>query len=169
MDPTILIWVDYIIIGIIAVSALISLFRGFIKEAFSLLVWVAAFWLSWTFFRDLSQIFVNWVTLPSARLGISFALIMVGTLIVGGLVNFLLSQLVEHTGLSGTDRVLGVFFGLARGVVIIAIIVLLAGLTPFPQDPWWRESQLLGYFEEISLWLKTFLPEEIASTFSYGQ
>ena len=163
MDPYNLIWVDYIIIGIILLSALISLFRGFIKEAFSLLVWIAAFWLSWTFFRDLSQIFIHWITLPSARLGISFAIIMVATLIVGGLINFLLSELVNHTGLSGTDRFLGMFFGAGRGVLIVAIIVLFS----FPQDQWWQDSQLLSYFEELSVWLKSFLPEEIANTFSY--
>ena len=162
-----MIWVDYVIIGVIVVSALIGLFRGFIKEAFSLLVWIAAFWLSWLFFRDLSNYLVQWISLPSARLGISFALIMIAVLIVGGIINYLLSQMVERTGLSGTDRVLGIFFGIGRGVVIVAIIILLAGLTPMPQDPWWNESMLISHLQEISLWLKQYLPDDIASHFSY--
>lgn len=162
-----MIWVDYVIVGIIALSAVISLFRGFVKEAFSLMVWVAAFWLSWMFFRDLSGYLIQWISLPSARLGVSFALIMIVVLIVGGIINFLLSQLVEHTGLTGTDRMLGIFFGIARGAVIVAIIILLAGLTAMPQDPWWNNSLLIVYFQEISLWLKDFLPEDIARHFSY--
>ena len=162
-----MIWVDYVIIGIIAVSAVISLFRGFVKEAFSLVVWIAAFWLSWMFFRDLSDYLIQWISLPSARLGVSFASIMIAVLIVGGIINFLLSQLVEHTGLSGTDRMLGIFFGIGRGAVIVAIIILLAGLTAMPQDPWWNNSLLIVYFQEISLWLKEFLPEDIARHFSY--
>ena len=162
-----MIWVDFIILGIIALSAVISLFRGFVKEAFSLLVWIAAFWLSWTFFRDLANYLVQWISLPSARLGVSFALIMIAVLIIGGIINFLLSQLVEHTGLTGTDRVLGVFFGIGRGVVIVAIIILLAGLTAMPQDPWWKNSLLIGYFQEISIWLKGFLPDDITNHFSY--
>jgi membrane protein required for colicin V production len=161
------IWVDFVILGIIALSAVISLFRGFIKEAFSLVVWIAAFWLSWTFFRELAEYLIQWVSLPSARLGISFALIMIAVLIVGGIINFLLSQLVEHSGLSGTDRILGIFFGIGRGVVIVAIIILLAGLTAMPLDPWWDESVLIAYFQEISVWLKDFLPDDIASHFSY--
>jgi len=161
------IWVDFVIIGIIALSAVISLFRGFVKEAFSLIVWVAAFWLSWTFFRDLSDYLIQWISLPSARLGVSFALIMISILIIGGIINYLLSQLVEHTGLTGTDRILGIFFGIARGGVIIAIIILLAGLTAMPRDPWWNESMLIVYFQEISVWLKGFLPEDIARHFSY--
>ena len=162
-----MIWVDFVILGIIALSAVIGLFRGFVKESFSLIVWVAAFWLSWTFFRDLSQYLIQWISLPSARLGISFALIMISVLIVGGIINFLLAQLVEHTGLSGTDRMLGVVFGIGRGAIIVAIIILLAGLTAMPQDPWWNNSMLISHFQEISVWLKQFLPEDIASHFSY--
>lgn len=162
-----MIWVDYFIIGVIAVSALISVFRGFVREAFSLVVWIAAFWLAWTFFREFSQYLIQWISLPSARLGVSFAIIMIAVLIVGAIVNFLLAQLVEHTGLSGTDRLLGIFFGIGRGAIIVAIIILLAGLTPLPQDPWWNESLLIVYFQDLALWLKSFLPDDIAKYFTY--
>ena len=162
-----MITVDYIILGIIALSAVISLVRGFVKEAFSLFIWISAFWLSWMFFRDLAALLIQWISLPSARLGISFALIMIVVLIIGGIIGYLLSKLVEHTGLSGTDRLLGVFFGVARGVVIVAILILLAGLTPVPEDPWWKDSLLIGHFQEISVWLRDLLPEDIAQYFSY--
>jgi len=161
------IWVDYFIIGIILISALISVFRGFVREAFSLVIWIAAFWLAWAFFREFSQFFIQWISLPSARLGISFAIIMITVLIVGGIVNYLLAQLVEHSGLSGTDRLLGIFFGIGRGAIIVAIIILLAGLTALPQDPWWNQSLLIVYFQDLSLWLKSFLPEDIAKYFTY--
>ena len=162
-----MITVDYIILGVIALSAVISLFRGFVKEAFSLFMWISAFWLSWMFFRELAALLIQWISLPSARLGISFALIMIVVLIIGGIIGYLLSKLVEHTGLSGTDRLLGVFFGVARGVVIVAILILLAGLTPVPEDPWWKGSLLIGHFQEISVWLRDLLPEDIAQYFSY--
>lgn len=162
-----MIWVDYIIIAIIVISALISVFRGFVREAFSLVVWIAAFWVAWAFFREFSQYLIQWISLPSARLGVSFAIIMIAVLIVGGVVNYLLSQLVEHTGLSGTDRLLGIFFGIGRGAIIVAIIILLAGLTALPQDPWWKQSLLIVHFQDLSLWLKSFLPEDIAKYFTY--
>ncbi|MCG8099299.1 MAG: CvpA family protein, partial [Candidatus Thiodiazotropha taylori] len=75
--------------------------------------------------------------------------------------------LVASTGLSGTDRMIGIFFGVARGAVMVAILVLLAGLTPFPNDPWWSESRLIPYFQEMALWLKGFLPSDIADNFHY--
>ena len=160
-------WLDIVIIAIILLSAVISLARGFVKEAFSLAIWVLAFWLSWSFFRDLEVPLRQWIGSPTARLGIAFALLMIATLTVGGLVNYLIIQLVERTGMSGTDRLIGMVFGAARGVLLVAVLVLLAGLTPLPREGWWLESTLAGYFEEMAFWLRDLLPPELAERFRY--
>ena len=161
-------WVDFVLLGIICVSLLISLVRGFVREAFSLAAWIIAFWVSWTFFRELAIHFEPWVSVPSLRLGLAFATLLLVTLILGAMVNFLASQLVEKTGLTGTDRLLGLFFGVARGALLVAILVLLAGLTPLPNDPWWQESQLIPYFQELAVWLRGFLPMDVAEMFNYS-
>lgn len=162
-----MIWVDYVILGIVGLSALISLVRGFVREALSLVIWIAAFWIAWTFFRELA-VLLDWLSVPSVRLGISFAILFIVTLIVGALVSFLVGQLVEKTGLSGTDRLIGVLFGATRGALLVAVLVLLAGLTPFPDDPWWQESHLIGYFQELAVWLKTLLPPDIGDKFRFA-
>ena len=167
MADTQLIWIDFIILGIILVSALISLVRGFVREAFSLAVWVLAFWISWTFFRDLSLRMESIITTPSVRLGVAFVILMILSLTVGGLLNYLVIRLINSTGLSGSDRFIGMIFGIARGVLFIAILVLLAGLTPLPQDPWWQQSVLIPYFQELALWLKDLLPPEVAEKFQF--
>lgn len=161
-----MIWVDYVILGIIGLSALISLVRGFVREALSLVIWIAAFWIAWTFFRELAAL-LDWFSVPSVRLGISFAILFIVSLVVGALVSFLVGQLVEKTGLSGTDRLIGVLFGATRGALLVAVLVLLAGLTPFPNDPWWQESHLIGYFQELAVWLKTLLPADIGDKFRF--
>lgn len=160
-------WVDFVLIGIVSVSLLISLVRGFVREAFSLAAWVLAVWVSWSFFRELAVHLESWVSVPSLRLGLAFAVLLLVTLILGAMVNFLISQLVERTGLTGTDRMLGMFFGVARGVLLVAILVLLAGLTPIPNDPWWQESRLIPYFQELAVWLRGFLPADVAKMFNY--
>ena len=160
-------WLDIVIIAVILVSAVISLARGFVREAFSLAIWVLAFWLSWSFFRDLEVPLREWIGSPTARLGIAFGLLMIATLTVGGLVNYLIIQLVERTGMSGTDRLIGMVFGAARGVLLVAVLVLLAGLTPLPREGWWLESTLAGYFEEMAFWLRDLLPPELAERFRY--
>ena len=158
---------DIFIIGLIALSALVSLIRGFVREAFSLAIWVLAFWVSWSFFRDLEVPLRAWIGSPTARLGIAFGVLMIVTLVVGGLVNYVVIRLVEFTGMSGTDRLIGIVFGAARGVLLVAVLVLLAGLTPLPEESWWGSSMLVGYFEELAVWLRDLLPPDIAERFHY--
>jgi membrane protein required for colicin V production len=161
-------WLDYVIIGVIALSVIISVFRGFVREALSLLVWALAVWIGWTFFRDLAAHLTPWIDLPSLRLAAAMAILIVGVLIIGGLVTYLIGEIVERTGLSGTDRMLGMVFGAARGLLLVAVLVLLAGLTPLPQDPWWGDSLLVGYFEEMAIWLRDLLPSDVAERFRFG-
>jgi membrane protein required for colicin V production len=162
-----MLWIDILIIAIIAISAVISLVRGFVQEAFSLATWIAAFAVAWFFFRPLAGQLEHLINVPSIRLGVAYCIILLVVLVLGAIVNRLMKSLVESTGLSGTDRLIGIFFGIARGAVVVAILVLLAGLSPFPDDVWWQESRLIPYFEEMAVWLKGFLPEDIAMHFSY--
>lgn len=162
-----MIWIDYILLAIILVSALLSLWRGFVREALSLASWVAALWVALLFFHDLADWLARWIETPSVRDAVGFGVLFVVTVLIGGLVSYLAGQLVAKTGLTSTDRALGVIFGIARGIVIVAVLVLLAGLTAIPQDPWWQESLLLEHFQEMAVWLKSFLPEDIARNIEF--
>jgi membrane protein required for colicin V production len=161
------IWVDYVIAGIILLSALISLFRGFIREALSLVIWVLAFFVAWGFFRTVAT-HLDWIELPSARYGVAFFTLFVTTLVAGALVGFLIGQVLEKTGISGTDRLLGVIFGATRGALLVAVLVWLGGLTPLPNDPWWQQSPMIGYFGELAQWLRGLLPQDVAARFNYS-
>jgi len=161
------IWVDYILLGVIVISALLSLWRGFVTEAISLLSWIVALWVAVVFFQDLADLMTDWIGTPSIRDVSAFAILFVAAVLVGGLVNFLAGQLVTKTGLTTTDRILGMLFGIARGIVIVAVLVLLAGLTTLPQDPWWQEALLLGHFQDMALWLRSFLPANIAENIRF--
>lgn len=163
-----LIWPDYVIIGIILVSTLISLVRGFVREALSLAFLVIAFWIAQMFFREFSGHLTRWIQVPSLRMGAAFLLIFFLVWILGGLLTYLIAQLIDATGLSGTDRVIGMMFGFARGVLLVAALIMLAGLTPFPNDPWWRESRLIGEFQGVATWLRGLLPEDIAQRVQFG-
>ena len=162
-----MIWVDYILLGVIVISALLSLWRGFVTEAISLLSWIVGLWVAVVFFQDLAHLMKDWIDTPSIRDVSAFAILFIGTVLVGGLVNYLAGQLVAKTGLTATDRVLGMLFGIARGIVIVAVLVLLAGLTALPQDPWWQEALLLEHFQDMALWLRSFLPANIAENIRF--
>lgn len=155
--------IDIAIICIVLLSAAISVFRGFVKEVLSLLSWIAAFWIAFTFSGELSAWLPRGVEEPLLRMSIAFVALFVATLIVGGLVNLLISSLVKRTGLSGTDRSLGVVFGAVRGALIVSILVMLAGLTTLPQDSEWRSSRLIVHFEQAAGWLHELLPRDMAA------
>lgn len=161
-------WIDVVILALIALSAILSLFRGFVREAVALITWLVALWVAMAFYEDLATILSQWIPVPSAQKITAFAVLFICVLLVGAIINFLAGRLVDKTGLTGTDKMLGIVFGVARGGVIVAILVLLAGLTPLPQDPWWQDSQLLGYFQELALWLRNYLPSEIADNINYA-
>lgn len=160
-------WADYAIIAILALSVLVSLMRGFVREALSLAVWVAAFWAAFSFADPVSTGLTDWVEQPSARLMLAFAAIFLVVLGIGGLINFLVGRLVSKTGLSGTDRMVGMVFGGVRGVALVVLVVMLAGLTPLPRDSWWQESRLIPHFERMALWAGQFLPETLEAHIGY--
>lgn len=160
-------WVDISVLAIVFLSAVISVIRGFVREALSLAAWIAAFWVAFTFTDNMAVMLADHIETPSLRLVAGFTILFLATLIIAALVNFLAVQLVVKTGLSGTDRMLGVIFGIARGVVIVGILVLLAGLTPIPQDPWWEASTLIPHFEALAILLRGLLPPDIAAHFVY--
>jgi len=160
-------WPDIAILVIIALSMVVSLWRGFTREALSLLAWVTAFWVGFTFARYPAQLLEPHVSVPSARLALGFLALFIVTLFAGGVINFLVGKAIHATGLTGTDRLLGLFFGLGRGIVIVAVMVLLAGLTPVPQDPWWDSSLFIGHFEQLAVWLRAWLPPDVAQHFVY--
>lgn len=160
-------WADIAILGIILISVVISVFRGFMREVLSLLAWVAAFWVATRFAGQASVFLEPYITLASARLVLSYVGVLVLTLIACGMVNFLIAKLLDKTGLTGTDRLLGAVFGFARGGLIVVIAVLFAGLTTVPGDPRWQASPLTRPFETAALFVVQQLPPDIAKYFSY--
>ncbi len=154
-------WADWSIVGILALSMLIALARGFVREALSLASWVVAIWVAVVFASDLAPHLTGVSEVPSIRLGVAFGALLVGTLIAGAVVNFLAGRLVDSTGLAGTDRLLGTIFGAARGVAIVAVLVYLGSLTVLAQDPWWQQSTLIAPFERVAVWMRGKLPEDL--------
>ena len=144
--------IDYIIIAIIAFSIIVSLLRGFVREVMSLASWVVAFIVASQFYPYLANLLTQTES-AYARPGAAIAILFVLTLIVGAIVNYVISQLVDKTGLSGTDRVLGACFGFLRGVLIVAALLFFVDtFTNFNQNEMWTTSKLIPHFAFIEQW-----------------
>lgn len=155
-------WPDYTIAAIIVVSGLVGVFRGFIKEAFALAIWVLAFLAAFNLSGAVAIRLESTISLPSARTAAAFIGVFLAVLLVGAVLSYLVGKLVEKTGLSGTDRLMGGLFGLARGLLLVIVVVLAAGLTPLPADPWWKSSPGIQAFVPLAQWASEFLPDSIA-------
>jgi membrane protein required for colicin V production len=127
-----------------------------------LAVWVVAIWIALTFSSYLAALMENMITIPSVRISVAFGVLFVSTIILGSIVNYFVGKLVTKSGLSGTDRMLGIVFGIARGGMIVVILVLLAGLTALPRDHWWKQSVLLPYAQKPALFVRGFLPNSVS-------
>src|SRR5699024_6278151 len=137
---------DGIILGIIALSAVVSLWRGFIREALSLVTWAAAFIVARLFSPHLDAYLIKTIEMPSLRMAVAFGLLFVIVLIVGAIVGKLIQLLVKATGLSGTDRVLGMVFGAFPGALIL--IVLVGVFRTIVEEHTWRQViRLVQHFD----------------------
>ena len=155
-------WADLAILGLIGLSTAVSLLRGFVKEALSLASWIIAFVVARLYHAELAALLPDVIATPSLRLLAGFVLLFIATLLVCSLLSVLLASLVKVTGLTGTDRILGMVFGLFRGVVLVVVAVALMKLTPLTADPWWQESSLLPHFQDLESWSRKVFGDPLA-------
>lgn len=161
--------IDWVILAVLAVSALISLKRGFVREALSLATWVIAFIVARLFSGNLATLLEGMVETNSLRWIIAFAILFAGTIVIGAMLNHLLSEVVRVTGLTGTDRVFGMVFGLIRGLIILVAIVYGLQFTLVPQDAWWQESIFIPYLSTLADWARKTLPGAAGQVMSFTQ
>ncbi|WP_419418637.1 CvpA family protein [Legionella sp. D16C41] len=154
-------WVDLAIIGIIALSILTGLFRGFVKELIALCVWAIALWVAFHYSHDLDPLIQKYIQDKTARSIITFVLLVIATIIIGAIVNTLLGFLLKRSGLSGTDRLLGMVFGFVRGVFIVALIMVMVKMTSYPYQQYSTQSQLYARFDPVVNWLSSLMPDLI--------
>ncbi len=162
-----MIWIDFTFIALIFVFFVAGLLRGFAKEVFSLAFWVLAVWVSLMFSRDFSVFLGPTISHQLLRIVASFMALFAITLSLGGLIGFLLSLLTKKTGLTFIDRFWGMVLGIIRGVIVVTVIVLLAGLTPLPKDSWWKDSTLIPPFQLLAVWLRDHFSPGMAEYISY--
>ena len=154
--------VDYFIFAIISISILISFFRGFVREAISLIIWVIAVVVAFEFSDSLSAHFLkDYIDSPGLRYLASFATLFLVVLIVGALINIIVNSILNKSGIGSMDRLMGIFFGAARGVLVVALMLMFINLSNVQPVSAIGSSRLVPHFSGLVLWLNGFLPAQL--------
>ena len=152
---------DYILVGVLLASSLVGILRGLIREALSLIIWVLALWAAARFGSQAAPLFSGVLHDPLLQTWAGRLAIFIGLLFAGSLVTWLIGYVVRRSVITGTDRVLGMLFGLARGVILTGILAVALQLVGFAAEPWWRESKLLPYAAAVGAELRVLAEEQL--------
>lgn len=153
---------DIAVLVVIALSALLGWWRGFMYELFSLLGWIAAYIAATTMSNQVLPYIPEAVKAETVRSAAAFALVFVVTLIVAALFAWLLSKLTKFAGLSVLDGKFGAMFGAVRGLLVVLALVWVGGLTSLPEKPWWKDALTSKPLHQAAMYARDYLPTQAA-------
>jgi membrane protein required for colicin V production len=149
---------DWIIVAVLGLSALLGLWRGLMRELFSVAGWIAGVVIAIKYAATVGELLPRDFAWPAFRTGLAALGIVIACLFIAAALGWLIRKLLAAAKLSGTDRALGALFGLLRGVLIVFAAVFLASRTALAQQPAWREAKLLAPFDAGVKWIVPYLP-----------
>ena len=159
--------VDIVVLAIIGISIALGVLRGLVREVLALVAWVAAFLLSNFLAPEAAKLLPQGMGSEEVRLLVSYVVVFIIVVVALSALAILASKLVKVVGLGASDRAVGGVFGLARGVLVVMILVLLAGLTSLPRQSAWRDAALRGALEAVAGHVKTWLPADLSKRIKY--
>jgi len=158
---------DYAVLGIIGISILLSLLRGFVREFVGLASWIVAAFAAKIYAVQVALMLPASIPNQGLRMVAGFAIVFLGILLLASLLAIAISELFKQAGLGWLDRSMGAIFGLARGLLIVGVLVLLGGMTSLPQDPRWRNAMFSSPMEAMVVAVKPWLPQEMTKYIKY--
>lgn len=154
-------WVDFTIIGIVFFSVIIGFFRGFLREAVSLIIWLSAVIIPFKFVDCMQAYLKTWIVSYTIRYAMTLVALFLAVFIIGIFLNMVIHALVSKSGLSITDRLLGVFFGTVRGLFIVAVLLTFVSVVNIQDSSELAQSRLVPEFKTIITWLNQFFPQQL--------
>lgn len=161
-----MIWIDYTLLALLSMSAVRGMIRGFWFETYSVFIWMVGIGVGLFFCNEFSILLQGLIEKPLLKVASAFVGLLLMTLIVGGLIGYLLGETLTHTNIM--ERSLGVPMGIIRGVLIALVLVMLAGLTALPEEPWWREAKLISPLQTIVLRVCSWWSADLSRYIYYG-
>lgn len=156
-------WIDIVIIAFFAISILIGIYRGFVKEVLSVTSWTLAALVAFRFGEQASVYIKPYIKQAPLDLAVAYVAVFIITLIAFSVISHIISQIFSSSGMSGFDRSLGSLFGAIRAAVVIAVLIMVGRFMALDNQQWWMDSGFLDSFEPLVSWIKTFVPADIVA------
>lgn len=153
---------DYAVLTVLFASVLVGLWRGVVSEILALAAWIVAFLVARAEASEVAGWLAGQIAEPGMRLAAAYVLVFVGVLLVFAIARMIISLMLKAAGLGLLDRLLGAAFGALRGILVVWVAVLVAGMTPLPRADWWRDAMLAPPLETAVIAAKPWLPAEAA-------
>ncbi|MDR3213426.1 MAG: CvpA family protein [Azoarcus sp.] len=158
---------DYAFLAILGLSAAVGLWRGLVSEITALFAWMLAIMAALRYSGEVAHLFAGMIADQNGRALAGFVAVVVAVLLLAALVRALLRQLLRAAGLGASDRFFGAMFGIARGLAIAFVAVLLGGLTSMPHEPWWEQALFAPPLEKAVIAARPWLPDVVADRISF--
>ncbi len=150
---------DVLILLVLLGSTLIGLLRGFVREAVSVVFWIVAIWAAWRLGPIVEPHLGGYLADPRVAPWVGRLVILVVVLLIGWVCGMLASYLARTLMLGTLDRVMGLLFGILRGMVLVGLLVIGGELLHLNQEEWWGRSKLIPYGEALGDWLRAMVGE----------
>lgn len=151
--------IDILIVVAVAISVIVGIFRGFVKEAISMAALLVAIWAALYFGPSVGEVSDSWISSQELKAWFGRVLVFAVVLSIGGLLGWGISKLVRLSVLSGMDRLAGSAFGAGRGILLAALFVLGGEFAGFDNDPWWQKSILIPHLDVVADWIEVMAPQ----------
>jgi membrane protein required for colicin V production len=151
--------IDIVIVIAVTISVIIGIVRGFVKEAISVTALLTAIWAALYFGPAVGEISDSWLASTELQMWFGRVLVFTVVLAIGGLIGWAISKLVRLSVLSGMDRLAGAAFGAARGILLVALLVLIGEYAGFSNDDWWQRSIFIPHLEAVAEWITIMAPQ----------
>jgi membrane protein required for colicin V production len=149
---------DYGIMAVLLVSVITGFSRGFVRELFAIGIWGISIWVASKYSVVLANYLKPWIAQEQIRSILGFIGLVAVFLILGGLVVSTLSFIIHKSGLSGTDRLLGMVFGILRAVFVVALVVVVMDYSGIKIKDYEKESKLYPQFKPVVAWVESMVP-----------
>jgi membrane protein required for colicin V production len=157
---------DLVLLGVMLISGLLAMVRGFMREILSIAAWGAAALVTLYSFSKLLPTAKTYFNNDTVATIVVVAGVFIATLIVVSIITVRISDMILDSRIGALDRTLGFIFGLARGLLIVVVAFLFFNwLVPEKQRPdWVARAKSFSVLDSTGQWLMALLPDDPENT-----